>query len=210
VIAVHLQGHGKTPDIDRPLRFETLADDIAAFVAQADLGQADVLGYSLGAGVALQFTIRHPAAVDRLIVVSEPMSSSAWYPEVEAAFAAMSANADMIGGNVAKSPLGQMYPDVNFPILFRKVGELESHGFDWSADVAGIKAKTMLVFADADAMPPEHIAAFYRALGGGQRDAALDGSGRSPNRLAILPGTTHYDILSTDAVSRAVLPFLAS
>ena len=70
VIAVHLQGHGRTPDTDRPLRCETLGDDVAALIGHLNLGKADVMGYSLGADVALQSAIRHPDVVDRLVLVS--------------------------------------------------------------------------------------------------------------------------------------------
>jgi pimeloyl-ACP methyl ester carboxylesterase len=208
VIAVHLQGHGRTHDIHRPLRFEIMADDIAALISQLGLGKADVMGYSLGGGVALQIAIRHPEAVDKLVVVSEPMKRDAWYPEVNAAFDRMAANAPMIAKKIKASPMATLYPDVDWETLVRKIGEMESRGYDWSADVAKIKTPTMLVFADADAISPEHIVEFYKLLGGGRRDAGLDGSLRPVNRLAIVPGATHYNIFSTIAVADLVTPFL--
>ncbi|HEU4321552.1 MAG TPA: alpha/beta fold hydrolase, partial [Roseiflexaceae bacterium] len=82
VIAVHLQGHGHTLDIERPLRYEAMADDVAALLAHLGLEQADLLGYSMGGGVALQTAFRHPQLVRRLVVVSEPMQRDGWYPEV--------------------------------------------------------------------------------------------------------------------------------
>jgi pimeloyl-ACP methyl ester carboxylesterase len=85
---------------------------------------------------------------------------------------------------------------------------MNSQDYDWSEAVAAISMPTMLVFADADAIRPEHIIEFYKQLGGGQRDAGLDGSLRSTARLAIVPGATHYDILSTPAVSDLIAPFL--
>ncbi len=209
VIVLHLQGHGRTKDIDRPLRFELMADDVAALMAFLKIEKADVLGYSLGGGVALQTAIRHPAIVNRLIVVSAAMQRSGSFPEVHAAFDQMTAHAPQIAQNIKGSPLGQLYPDVNWETLLRKIAEMESHDFDWSEPVKKLKSPTMLVFADADSVSPEHVVAFYRALGGGQRDAGLDGSLRSAARLGIVPGATHYNILSTTAVADMASPFLS-
>lgn len=209
VIALHLQGHGRTKDIDRPLRFELMADDVAALMAFLKIEKADVLGYSLGGGVALQTAIRHPEAVNRLVVVSAAMRRDGSFPEVMTAFDQMTAHAPQIAQNIKGSPLGRLYPEVNWETLLRKIAEMESHDFDWSAQVKKLWCPTMLLFADADSVRPEHIVAFYKALGGGQRDAGLDGSLRSAARLGIVPGATHYDILSTTAVANMVLPFLS-
>jgi pimeloyl-ACP methyl ester carboxylesterase len=208
VIAVHLQGHGRTKDIDRPLSMEGMADDVAALITHLGLGKADVLGYSMGGGVALHVAIRHPELVDRLVIVSEAMKHDGWYPEVRAAFKGMAAAAPQVGASLRQSPLATTYPDVNWETLFAKIGAMASQDYDWSAGVARIQSPTMLVFADADGMLPEHMVEFWRLLGGGQRDAGQDGSGRPVARLAILPGTTHYDILNTTAVAHAVIPFL--
>jgi pimeloyl-ACP methyl ester carboxylesterase len=125
-IAVHLQGHGHTKDIDRPLRFEFMADDVAALIGYLKLGKTDVLGYSLGGGVALQTAIRHPG-VNRLVVVSAAMERNGSFPEVNAAFDQMQANAPQIARNIQGSPLGRMYPEVNWEKLLRKIAEMESH-----------------------------------------------------------------------------------
>src|ERR1700743_814453 len=166
VIAVHLQAHGRTPDTDRPLRCETLGDDVAALIGHLNLGNADVMGYSLGCDVGLQSAIRHPDAVDRLVLVSGTMSQDGSYPEVVVAFNQLEGKAAMIGGSVKTSPLGKAYPDVDWTNLFRKVGELTKQPFDWSADVVKVRARTMLVFADADSIRPEHMVEFWKALGG--------------------------------------------
>jgi len=205
VIAVELQGHGHTADIDRPLRYELMADDIAALLAQLKIPQADVMGYSMGGGVALQITIRHPQLVRRLVVVSEPVKRAGFFPEVLAVFDHMGPQA---GAAMSQSPLATMYPTVNWATLFTKIGEMERQNYDWSADVRKITSPTMLIFADADAVTPAHIMEMWGLFGGGQHDAGLDGSGRPSGRLAIVPGTTHYDILSTDAVALLVAPFL--
>jgi pimeloyl-ACP methyl ester carboxylesterase len=194
VIAVHLQAHGRTPDTDRPLRPETLGDDVAAVIGHLNLGKADVMGYSLGSGVALQTALRHPDVVDRLVLVSGAMRKDGFYPEGVAALNQLEANAATYGPGVKASPLGQAYPDVDWTNLFSKLGDLLERPYDWSADVAKVRARTLLVFADADAMRPEHMVEFWRALGGGQRDAGLDGSLRPTNQLAIVPNTTHYTL----------------
>jgi pimeloyl-ACP methyl ester carboxylesterase len=205
VIAVELQGHARTADIDRPLSFESLADEVAALVKNLGLQRVDVMGYSLGGGVALQVAIRHPEIVRKLIVVSAPCKRQGMFPEVLAAFDHMGPGA---GEMMKQSPLAKMYPDVNWATLFTKLGKMLTQDYDWSQQVAAIKAPTMLVFADADAVRPEHIVELYKLLGGGQRDAGLDGSGRSVNQLSILPGETHYSMSATPALAATVAPFL--
>jgi pimeloyl-ACP methyl ester carboxylesterase len=208
VIAVHLQAHGRTPDTDRPLRCETLADDVAALIGHLKLGKADVTGYSFGSDVALQTAIRHPSVVDRLVLVSGTMRKDGTYPEGVAAFDQLEANAAMLGDSVKASPLGQAYPDVDWTNLFRKVGELTKRDFDWSADVAKIQTRTLLVFADADSVRPEHMVEFWKALGGGRRDAGLDGSLRPANQLAIVPNATHYSMAVDPMLPEIVERFL--
>jgi pimeloyl-ACP methyl ester carboxylesterase len=210
VIGPHLQAHGRTPDTDRPLRCETLGDDVAALIDHLNLGKADVMGYSLGACVALQTAIRHPDVVDRLALVAGRMRQDGAYPEVVAAFNQLEANAATIGGAVKASPLGQAYPDVDWTNLFRKVGDLTKRSFDWSADVAKIQARTLLVFADADCIRPEHMVEFWKALGGGQRDAGIDGSLRPANQLAIVPNATHYTLAIDPMLSDIVQRFLGA
>jgi pimeloyl-ACP methyl ester carboxylesterase len=205
VIAVELQGHGRTPDIDRPLSYEAMADDVAALMRHLDLRQADVMGLSLGGGVALQTAIRHPELVRRLVVVSAPFRRDGWYPEVRAEFDRMGPAA---GEPMKQSPLAQLYPHIDWGALFGKIGDLQRKDYDWSADVRAIEAPTMLVFADADAVRPAHVVEFYGLLGGGQRDAGLDGSLRPVARLAVLPGLTHYDLAADPALASAVIPFL--
>jgi pimeloyl-ACP methyl ester carboxylesterase len=210
VIAVHLQGHGRTPDADRPLRCETLGDDVAALIGHLKLGKADVMGYSLGASVALQTAIRHPEVVDRLVLVSAPMSQDGYYPDGVAAFEQLEANAGTFGESVRASPLGEAYPEVDWTNLFRKLGDLGKRPFDWSADVARIRTRTLLVFADADAIRPEHMIEFWKALGGGQRDAGIDGSQRPASQLAIMPNTTHYTLAVEPMLPEIVERFLAT
>ena len=208
VIVPHAQGHGHTRDIDRPYRFEFLADDVAALAKQLKLEKVDVVGYSFGAGIALQTAIRHPDLVDRLVVISVPMKRSGMYSEGIAAFEQMPKNAPAIAASIKATPLAKAYPETDWETSFRKMGELGSIDYDWTESVKGMKAPTMLIFADADDVHPEHIVEFYKALGGGQRDAGLDGSQRPVARLAIVPGATHYNIIGNPALPPMIEAFL--
>src|SRR5438045_1510135 len=107
----------------------------------------------------------------RLVVISAPMKRDGFYPEVLAAFEQMPRNAAAIAANIKASPLAAMYPKTNWEASFRKMSELASVNFDWTHSVEAINAPTLLMFADADAIRVDHIAAFYQALGGGRRDA---------------------------------------
>lgn len=210
VIAVHLQGHGRTPDTDRPLRTETMGEDIAELIRHLGLGKADVLGYSLGSSVAQQIAIHHPEVVDRLVLLAARMRQDGAYPEVVAAFNSLEANAAAIGAAVKASPMGQAYPEVDWIRLFTKVGEMTKRPFDWSAEVPRIAARTLLVYADADCVRPEHVVEFWKALGGGQRDAGIDGSQRPANQLAIVPNATHYSLAVDPRLADMVERFLTA
>jgi pimeloyl-ACP methyl ester carboxylesterase len=205
VLAIHLQDHGLSPDSGREMSFEAMADDVAAVMGALGFGTSAVMGYSLGAGVALQVGVRHPERVVRLVAVGFPCARSGFYPEVQAAFAAMPAEA----ASIAASPIGALYPGHDWAALMNRIGFLNAAPWDWSAAVAALPMPVLLAFADADAMPPSHIAAFYRLLGGGLRDAGLDGSGRSASRLAVLPGETHYSLIASPRLTDLVLDFLA-
>jgi pimeloyl-ACP methyl ester carboxylesterase len=205
VIAVHLQAHGRTADIDRPLSYELMADDISAMLKYLKISQADILGYSLGGGVALQTAIRHPEMVHKLVLISTPARREGWYPEVLAGF-------DQLGPEAARymdqSPLYQLYPDVKWAKLFTKIGELQRLDYDWSMEVAAMRMPTLISFADADAIRLQHIMEFFTLLGGGQRDAGLEGSLRPAAQLAILPGVTHYNIALSPNLAGIITPFL--
>jgi pimeloyl-ACP methyl ester carboxylesterase len=206
VIAVELQGHGHTADIDRPLSFEAMAEDVAGLMAHLDLDRADVMGWSLGGGVALRLAIGHPRLVRRLVIVSAPCKRQGWYPEVLQGMASIGPEQ---GEMMKSSPLAEAYPHIDWSVLFTKLSTLLRQEYDWSSEVAALEAPAMLAFADADAIPTSHMAEFFGLLGGGKRDAGLDGALRPASRLAVLPGLTHYDIGSDPALVRAVLPFLA-
>jgi len=212
VIAVDLQGHGRTADIDRPFTCQAMADDIAALLRYLKIPRADVVGYSLGGSVALRTAIQHPEIVNKLVVVSSVLQPSGWYPELAAA-------REQLGAGLAEmmkpSPAYQSYARIaprpgDFPVLLDKTGALMRQDFDWTRDVQSITAPTLLVFGDADAIRPEHMVEFFHLLGGGKKDGGLDGSGMSKARLAILPGTTHYTIFDSPLLPPLIVKFLAS
>ncbi len=210
VIAVDLQAHGRTADVERPMRFELMADDIAALIKRLGLERTDVMGYSLGGGVALQTTIRHPDVVRKLVLVSTPFKRDGWYPEVLAGMAQMGPQA---AEPMKQTPMYQLYASIaprpeDWPVLLTKLGELLRQDYDWSKDVAGIKAPTLIVVGDADSVRTSHAVELFELLGGGKADAGWDGAGMSNSQLAILPGTTHYYIFSSPTLAPTVTPFL--
>jgi pimeloyl-ACP methyl ester carboxylesterase len=196
VIAVHLRGHGFSSDADVPWSCELMADDVDALLEALDIDKIDVMGWSLGGGVAFQLAIRHPERVAKLVVVSMNIRDTGNYPGVQQQFDDMPAMAAEIAGHIRQSPLAELYPNVDWEVMMRKTGEMNQGPYDWSDDIAGIKSPTLLIFSDADMMYPEHIAEIYRLFGGGTRDAGVDGSLRpTQNQLAIIPGTTHYNLM---------------
>ncbi|MFN8487722.1 MAG: alpha/beta hydrolase [Caldilineaceae bacterium] len=210
VIAVDLQGHGRTADIDRPLRFEWMADDIAALIRHLGFTQIDVMGYSLGGGIALRVAIQHPDLVRKLVLVSVAFKRTGSYPEVLVGMDQMSGAAAEF---MKQSPVYQSYVQVSptpdkFPQLIDKMGDLLRQPYDWSNAVAALKLPVLLVFADADSVTTDHVAEFYKLLGGGQRDGGWDRANMPKAQLAILPGLTHYDIFDSSLLPAVVAPFL--
>jgi len=210
VVAAELQAHGHTADIDRPLRYELMADDVAALIGHLRLGRADVMGYSLGGGVALRTAIQHPTLVRKLVLVSTPCKREGWYPEV---LAGMGQSGPESSEALKQTPMYRVYsraaPRIqDWPVLLTKLGEMLRRDYDWSRDVANLKIPTMIVVGDADSVRTSHAVEFFELLGGGKVDGGWDGSGMPSSKLSILPGTTHYTIFSSPALVGAVKPFL--
>ncbi len=206
VIAVEFQGHGHTADADRPFSYEQLADDVAGLVRHLDIANADVYGYSLGAGVALQVAIRHADLVRKLVIVSAPYSTDGYYPEVLPAIAQISP--EMFNGTPWRASYDRVAPNpAAFPTLIEKGRQLDSVPYDWSAEaVRAISAPTLLVFGDADGVRPEHAVEMLRLRGGG---VFGDMVGLPASQLAILPGTSHLGLLErADWLLAMVVPFL--
>ncbi len=206
VIAVEMQAHGRTADTNRPLTFEHLADDVAALLQHLGIERADILGYSLGGGVALQTVIRHPERVRKVVIISSPFTKDGWLPEVTGGIATITA--EMLDS----TPLGDAYrrlaPDPEtFPVLVEKVKALEASSWGAApAQVEAIAAPVLLVIGDADGTRLEHIVEMFRLLGGG---VFGDYAGVPPSRLAVVPGATHVGLMmQTEMLARLIVPFL--
>jgi len=212
VVVADLQGHGRTADIDRPLDVRLMAGDIAALVDHLGLAKPDVVGYSLGGGVALQTAARYPAKVRRLVLVSANLRPDAIYPEMRVQQGQVNAAAAEF---MKETPMYQLYQRVaprpeDFPRLLTKIGEAMAQDFDFTEEVRGLQMPTLVVAADADMAPPSHYVEVFKLLGGGLRDGGWMGEGR-PNgghALAILPGLTHYNIGNSPLLAAATLAFL--
>ncbi len=209
VIAVDLQGHGRTADIDRPMTYEAMADDVAALIQTLKLDRADVMGYSLGGGVALQTAIRHPELVRKLVLLSTVYKRDGWYPEVLQGMSMMTADA---ASQMLQTPMYQLYAAIapkpeQWATTVGKLGTLLATDYDWSTDVAALKLPVLLVVGDADSVQLSHAVEFFGLLGGGKVDGAS--KGRPLSQLAVLTDTTHFTIFA-DAVRvpPVVVPFL--
>jgi pimeloyl-ACP methyl ester carboxylesterase len=210
VIAVDLQGHGRTELGTRKISLPDLGDDMAAILEHLKVPVADVLGYSFGGGVAFRLAAQHPAKVRRLVIVSAGFESEAFYPEmreqqkhVGAAMAEQMKETPMYKGYAAVAPKPE-----DFPRLLEAMGSLMREKFNYAADVKKLTMPTLLIFGDSDMYRPEHIVEFYKLLGGGLRDAGWNRETMSKNRLAIIPDQTHYDIFFSPKLVATALPFL--
>ncbi|PWU55537.1 alpha/beta hydrolase [Micromonospora sp. S4605] len=212
VVAVDLQGHGRTADIDRPLDVTLMADDVAALIDHLGLDKPDVVGFSLGGGVALQVAIRHPEKVGRVVSASANIRRSAIYPE-------MLQQQGQVTGAAAEfmkdTPMYELYQRVaprpeDFPRLLDKIGAAMAKDFDFTEEVRGLRVPTLVVAADADMAPPSHYVEVFNLLDGGLRDGGWAGEGRPKggHALAILPGLTHYNLADSPLFAAVTLAFL--
>ncbi|HTV96336.1 MAG TPA: alpha/beta hydrolase [Steroidobacteraceae bacterium] len=212
IIAVDLQGHGRTADIDRPLSFQAMADDIEALLEHLRLREADVLGYSVGGEVALRMAIAHPKSVRRLIVISAAFKRDGWYPEI---LAQMEGLDEKAAEQLKQTDLYRTYRSIaprpeEWASLCSKLGVMFRQDYDWTGEVAHIKAPTLLIFGDSDAVRIRHAEEFFELLGGGRKDGGWDGSGVPRAHLAVLPGQTHYSILDSPLLATVVDEFLGA
>src|SRR5919112_192446 len=211
VIAVELQGHGRTADVDRPLSYEQMADDTAALLRHLGIEQADVLGYSMGGGVALQVAIRHADLVRKLVVASASYTSEGAHPELLEMIPTITPEA-FAGSPIEEEYLRTAPNPEDFPTLVAKLKRLDMEPFAWSPDdIRTIVAPTLLIVGDSDAIRLEHAVEMFRLLGGGVMG---DLAGLPKSQLAVLPGTTHFVPAGSGVLERAdwlqsmIVPFL--
>lgn len=208
VIVTEMQGHGRTRDIARELSYEGMADDVSGLLKHLKIDSADILGYSMGGGVAFQVAVRHPDQVRRVVVLSGTYTHDGWWPEVEASFASFTA--DMFEGTPIQTQYDSLGNDpAHFPEFVRKVISIDLKPYDWSKDVKNIKAPIFMAIGDADGVRYEHALELFRAKGGGKMG---DIHGLPQSRLAIIPATTHIGMIMqrTDWLIPMITDFLDS
>ncbi|WP_026381756.1 alpha/beta fold hydrolase [Afifella pfennigii] len=192
VYAIELQGHGRSDDIDRPITYPALADDVALLMDRLDLPRADVFGYSMGAAVGFHLAVRHPDKVDQLVAASLAFELEGMQPEFVAMVPSMSP--EMFEGTPIEADWRALAPN---PDGFRDFAErmiaLEHEPMDWRADVERLEAPVLLIAGDADVTTLEHQVEFFRLLGGGRMGDL--GNPLPGSRLAILPATSHTAVI---------------
>jgi len=212
VVAVDLQGHGRTADIDRQLDIRLMADDIAALIDHLGLEKPDLVGYSLGGGVAFWTAVKHPDKVGKLVMAAAHIRRDAIPPEMLAQQGQVSSAAVEF---MKDTPMYELFQRVaprpeDFGRLLDKIGESMAKDFDFADEVRGLQVPTLIVAADADMAPPSHYVEFFKLLDGGLRDGGWMGEGRPKggHSLAILPGLTHYNLGVSPLFAAVALSFL--
>jgi len=206
VITVEMQGHGRTADIDRPLTYEQLADDVAALVQYLGIAEVDVFGYSMGGFTAQQVAIRHPQLVRKLVVASASFNREGVYPEVWEGIEALSP--ELFAGSPPQTEYARLAPNPeDWPTLIEKVKDLERRFGGWPAeDVVAIESPTLLIMGDADIVRLDHAAEMIHLLGGG---VPGDFGSLPSDQLAVLPGTNHVGVMQrTDWLLPMIAQFL--
>lgn len=210
VIAVEMQGHGRTADTDRPMSFTTMGDDITALLDHLKIPKADLVGHSFGGASAICAAIQHPEKVRRLVVISSPYARSGWYPEAQRGMSQVGA---AMAENMMQTPTGRFskgWPEPKrFPQFLDKMGKIMTEDYDWSADIAKLPMPVLLVFADNDSVSQKHVAEFFALLGGGVKEPGWLNTQLSKSRLAVVPGYTHYNFITSAEVPQLVGKFLA-
>jgi pimeloyl-ACP methyl ester carboxylesterase len=206
VYAIEMQGHGRTTDIDRPITYPNLADDVAAFMDAVGLVKADVFGYSMGAAAGLQLAIRHPEKVDQLIAASTAYDVEGWHPTFREFIPQMTVEM------FTSMPFAEDYRELaanpdGFPALVAKLIQLEHEPMAWEEDVKALQTPVLIIAGDADVVTLEHSVALFRLLGGGVMGDM--GQPLPASRLAIMPATAHTAVISQPELLLAFIePFL--
>lgn len=194
VIAVEMQGHGRTADIKREITYENLSDDVAALLDYLKIERADIVGYSLGAGTAMMTAVRHPEKVRKVVSMSHPIRRDGWVKEANDFWPNFSL--EMMKGSPAETEREKLNPvKGSFPELFIHIKAAAMRPWDFGADrFAATKAPMFFIHGDADGVRMEHIAEMYRLKGGGNIHG--DMQPRPESRLAIIPNTTHVTLMN--------------
>jgi pimeloyl-ACP methyl ester carboxylesterase len=202
VIAVEMQGHGRTADINRDFSYENLADDIAAMLAHLKIKQADLLGYSMGGGVAMQVAIRHPEKVRKVVSISAVFRHDGWVKEALDMFPQLTA--DMFKGSPIETEYKKLSPTPNeFPSFVKRVIAMDLKPYDFGADkLEATKAPFLFIHGDADGVRLDHISEMFRLKGD---EIFGDMRPRSESRLAVLPNTTHITLMKK---GEAIIPMV--
>ena len=200
VIAVEQQGHGRTADADRPITYEQMADDTAALARHLKIGHADVVGFSMGAGIGLQLAIRHPSLVRKLVAASAAFTRDGMHAEAVEMIPAVTP--EMFAGSPRETEYLRLAPNPgDFSKLVEKLVRLLSTPFAWAEeDIRGIAAPTLIVVGDSDIVRLEHAVELFRLRGGGIMG---EFSGPPASQLAVLPGTTHLIPPGVGVIDRA-------
>ena len=205
-----MQGHGRTADTDRPMSFTTMGDDIAALQDHLKIPKADLVGHSFGGASAIRAAIQHPEKVRRLVVISSPYARSGWYREAQVGMSQVGA---AMAENMMQTPTGKFskeWPEPQrFPQFLDKLGKMMSEDYDWSADIAKLPMPALLVFADNDSLSQKHVAELFALLGGGMKEPGWLNTQLSKSRLAVVPGYSHYNFITSVEVPQLVGKFLA-
>jgi pimeloyl-ACP methyl ester carboxylesterase len=193
VYALEFQGHGRTNDIDRPVTYPNLADDVARFMDAVGLERADVFGYSMGAAAGLRLAIDHPEKVDQLVAASVAYDASGWQPAFVEFIPQMAP--EMFVGTQMEDEWKKLAPNKDgFRGLVEKLIALEKEPMAWEEDVKALKTPVLIIAGDADVSTLEHSVAMFRLLGGGVMGDM--GAPLPASRLAILPATSHTAVIN--------------
>lgn len=194
VIAVEMQGHGRTADINRDMTYDNLSDDVAALLDYLKIPSADIVGYSLGAGTAMMTAIRHPEKVRKVVAMSHPIRRDGWVKEANDAWPNFSI--EIFKGTPAEVEREKLNPvPGSFPVFFDHIKAAAMRPWDFGADkFKASKAPVFFIHGDADGVRMEHITEMYALKGGGNVHA--DMQPRSESRLAIVPDTTHVTLIN--------------
>jgi pimeloyl-ACP methyl ester carboxylesterase len=206
VYALEFQGHGHTADIDRPITYQNLADDVSDFMDEVGLNKADVFGYSMGAQVGLQLAISQPQKVNKLIFASGSYDLKGWQPAYIEFIPQMTPEMFLAMPFFAEKHKQSANP-ASYIEFLKKMIALEHEPMAWEEDVKKLKTPVLIIAGDADVATLEHTVAMFRLLGGGIMGDM--GKPLPESRLAILPATSHTAVISQPEILIAFIePFL--